>query len=265
MSFLDTEPAAIDQVDYVGPWERFRVMDPRTCLAALREVCRNDAPVSIGTADGLTVRVSLWSVDDLNDGLNFNVDPAIGAAAAVAALPQAWAATYLGDVKLQFELRGMVLGEVAQVRNVGGAAVRLLRARIPTTMYCLPRRRAVRVRHDGRSGPMLRFSHPRDPALALCLNVLDISATGCAARLPSSLPALEAGAEVRQVEVELDSSTFVFTDMTVQHVSRPRGDGDDSLRLGCRWHHMPATAQDVLDRWIRSGKRRRELISLTFD
>ena len=265
MPFLDTEPADIDQVDYVGPWERFRVDDTRQCLAALNEACRTDAPVTLGTSDGMRVTVTLWSVDEAGGRLTFSVDPTLGAAAAVAAKPQVWAALYLGDVKLQFSLRALLLSETAQVKRVGSSAVRTLQAQMPTYMYCMPRRRALRLRHGGLHVPMLRFAHPAAPELRLNVQVLDISATGCALQQPLGAPTLLAGTEVQQVEVELDEETFLFTDLSIAHVSASRGAQGRQLRVGCRWRNMPGSAKEVLESWIRSGRRSRDLISLNFD
>ncbi len=265
MPFLDTEPADIDQVDYVGPWERFRVDDTRQCLAALNEACRTDAPVTLGASDGMRVTVTLWAVDEAAGRLTFNVDPSLGAAAAVAAKTQIWAALYLGDVKLQFSLRALVLSETAQVKRVGAAAVRTLHAQMPIYMYCMPRRRALRLRHGGLHMPMLRFAHPAVPELRLSLPVLDISATGCALQQPTGAPALQAGTTVEQVEVELDEETFLFTDLSIAHVSASRSARSRQLRVGCRWRNMPGSAQEVLEHWIRSGRRSRDLVSLNFD
>jgi hypothetical protein len=65
------------------------------------------------------------------------------------------------------------------------------------------------------------------------------------------------------VEVELDDSNIVFSDMFVHHLTPL--DAAGNARLGCEWQGMPAPAQERLQRWIMQGRRRRELISLSFD
>ena len=112
---------------------------------------------------------------------------------------------------------------------------------------------------------MLRFAHPSSPGLQLNLALLDISATGCALQQPSGAPALVAGTEIEQVEVELDEQTYLFTDMSIAHVSLSQSAGSRKLRVGCRWRNMPSSAKEVLERWIGNGRRRRDLISLNFD
>ena len=267
MSFLDTEPADIDQVDYVGPWGRFRDDDRRRCLAALNEVCRTDVPATLGTgiSNGPTLKASLWSVDEGGGRLTFSVDPALTAAAPLAGLPQIWAAMYLGDVKLQFALTGLVLSRTNQLKKIGTAAMRMLQAEMPTHMYCMPRRRELRMRHGGRQGPVLRFLHPLPTAGRMCLPLLDISATGCAVQQPSGAPWLLAGTEIQQVEVELDDENFLFSDITVQHVTVKGADGQRHARVGCRWHSLSPGTRDRLERWLLSGRRSRDLLTLNFD
>jgi hypothetical protein len=265
MSFLDTVPAAIEQVDYVGPWERFRMHDPRQCLAALRDACRADTPVTLGAANGPAMPASLWSLDEAAGRLHFNLNGKTRQAAVVAALPQVWAALYLGDVKLQFLLRGLQLGHRDGGLRGLTQSTRSLAADLPTHMYTLPRRQAIRVRHAEQLPPMLHFNHPFAVNHSMALVVQDISTTGCAVRKPAGELALAPGTEIRRVEIELDPQTMVFTDMTVQHVTLITSDPNGSARVGCSWHNMPASGLETLAAWIGRGKRRRELVSISFD
>jgi len=260
--FLDTEPAAIDPVDIIGPWEQFRVIDPRKCLAVLAQVKLEQSPVTIGHAEGLSLAASLWSVDGPNRRVYFNVDAAAPAEALLADARQAWAAMYLGDVKLQFWLRGLTLSR-APARGHAAAATRSLYAELPSQMYCLPRRRDVRVRHGPDVAPLLRFEHPLTPGSSLVLGLLDVSATGCAMRKPADTLPLLPGTEIRQVEVELDEHTLLFADLQVVHVSVMPGDRLGGQRVGCTWQHMPDGARERLLGWIQNGRRRRDLMTLT--
>ena len=265
MSFLDTVPAAIDQVDHVGPWERFRNHDPRQCLAALREACRANSPITLGSADGPSVAASLWAVDEAAGRLHFNVNGKTREAAAVAAQPEVWAAMYQGDVKLQLALRQLALGHLAAGRRGSVSSMRSLTAAVPTSMYTLPRRHTVRVRRTKDGVSVLRFAHPLASGMQTTLRMLDISLTGCAVRKPAGLPPLQPGVEVRRVEVELDADTVLFTDMTVHPVTSSSADPLSSARVGVSWHDMPRAAQERLATWIAGGRRRRDLVSIGFD
>ncbi len=255
MSFLDTQPAPIDRCDYAGPWSRFRVRDPRKQVTALLDISRHDKPVTMGAPGGPTITATLWSVDNFNGRLHFQVAPHMPQAHQIAQMAEIWAAAYLDDAKLQFSLPQIVLRADAD-RLV-------LVAEAPQLMYLLPRRGAMRVRRDSKQAPTVRFVHPQQPGQALALRVLDISATGCALSLPAKGPALIAGSCLRQVEVELDNETMVFADLLVHHVTQV--DSTGNARVGCEWQGMPAVAQERLQRWIQQGRRRRELISLSFD
>ena len=130
----------IDPLDYAGPWARFRVADARKCLAALRELNRGDLPLTLGLAGGPTLAASLWAVDDAQGCLTFKLDPTAAQVLAVAALPQAWAAAYLGDVKLQFALTDLRLSETPGLAGRAAGTTLTLQTRLPRDLYCLPRR-----------------------------------------------------------------------------------------------------------------------------
>jgi flagellar brake protein len=268
MSFLDTVTAAIDQVDFAGPWEAFRSDDPRRCVAAMQQARIADTPVTLGGADGASVVASLWSVDEGAGRLHFNVNDKMLEAAAVAKLPEVWAAMYQGSVKVQFLLRNLALNAVvagrAAVRGAAGS-VGSLAADLPRTIYSLPRRKALRVRRAKEDVSVLRLRHPLEPGRRLALRILDISLTGCALRKPAGMLALLPGTEVRRVEVDLDDQTVFFTDLTVMRVTLSSPDPAGDARLGCRWHNLSEPAQQALALWIESGRSRRERMALHFD
>lgn len=255
MSFLDTQPAPIDRFDVAGPWSRFRVRDPRSQLASLRDVSRADKPVTLGAPGGPTMTVTLWSVDEFNNHLHFQAPLNTPHAQTIAQEQDLWAAAYLGDAKVQFCVSGLTL------RADGDHWV--LVTDTPKLMYRLPRRGAMRVRRDAKAAPTVRFQHPEQPGKVVALRVLDISATGCALALPADGPPLRAGSRLLKVEVELDDDSIVLSDLVVHNLTPL--DAAGNARLGCEWEGMPAPAQERLQRWIMQGRRRRELISLSFD
>ncbi len=256
MSFLNTDPAAIDRLDFGGAWRKFRVGDPRRRLATLHEILRVDAPLTIGAVSGLSLTASLWAVDDLQGKLTFNVDPQTHGLTRLLAQSELWAAAYLDDAKVQFSLH-RVLAERAHHRLT-------LHSDATTDMYHLPRRRSVRVRRMDSAIPRLRLQHIAAGAGPLELAVADVSLTGCALRMNESQPRLGPGLEIRRVQLVLDANLTLCTDLRVQHVTRDthRAQG---LLVGCAWQNMPTAEQELLQGWIRGGWRRRELITLSLD
>ena len=261
MSFLDTEPALIHRLDSRGAWNRFRVADPRQQASTLRELWRGGVPISIGAAGGPTVVAVLWAVDETHGDLHFSLPPDAPDLAEFGAQPL-WAAGYLGDVKLQFDVRHARLE-----RQAGGC---MLRAAAPQRFYSLPRRGDLRVKRALAQSPLVQFRHPLAGDVSVTLRALDISMSGCALLTPADTPQLQQmpplppGAAIKQVEVQLDDVAIFFTDLSVQHVTfsaASRG----GTRIGCAWQQMPASSAATLAQWIGQGRRRRGMVSLAFD
>ena len=261
MSFLDTEPAAIHRLD-AGPWARWRVTDPRQRLATLRELCRSDVPLSVGTPGDPTIRALLWSVDEAAQVMHFSVHPEVAQTQLDALVGNAclWAAGYLHEAKVQFDLRGLNLG--------GCGRLRVLNAQPPRQMLHLPRRRAVRVRRADAVAPTASFHHPLASDLLHRLRVADISMTGCALWKPPDTLPLSPGTHIVQVQVDLDTGTRFVADLQVQHLSpgpSTRTGASKGVRVGCAWRSLAAGAADTLQAWIARGRRRRDLVSLGLD
>lgn len=256
MSFLNTEPVDIDRRDTGGSWRRFRVDDPRRRVATLREICRQDAPVTVGAVAGQALMASLWAVDELQGRLAFSVDPFEGGLTRLLTQPELWAAAYLEDAKVQFSLHRVMADRANRRLSLHSDA--------PTDMYHLPRRRAVRLRRDGSQSPKVRLAQADQGQESGSLTVADVSLVGCALRHGPGQAPLRIGTVIRGVELELDDETFIFTDLRVQHVTGdPRHPGQ--WRVGCVWLGMPESAQAALQAWILRGRRRRELITLSLD
>ncbi len=253
MAFVDTQPAPINRGDTAGEWARFRIRSASKQLAALRELCRNDTPLVIGTPGGATLQVALWSVDAVNGRLHFKMDSATQAMNDLSCGAELWAAAYVDDDKLQFALARVKLG-VDQGHQV-------LAANIPEHIYRLPRRQAVRVRRNDVDGPKARFAHPLAPDVVTTLKVLDVSSTGCALLSPVDGPLLTLGVVLQQVEIELDDHTILFSDLLVHHITA-HSRRERNARVGCTWQGMPSVASERLLEWIERGRRRREMMSL---
>lgn len=257
MSFLDTIPAAIQRLDGRGPWARFRVTDPRQRVAVLREVVRGDVPLTLGSADGPTLPALLWSVDDAQ--LNLRLGPDVDAALLRAVMnePVLWAAGYLHEAKLQFDLPGLGLGPAEPVR--------MLQSELPRQMVYLPRRRALRVRRADPLAPQVSFHHPWVPGDELQMRVADISMTGVALWKPANTPLLAPGTELIGVSVALEENARFLADMQVLHLTPAGRTRGGALRVGCDWRGMEPAAAETLQAWITRGRRRRDLVSLSFD
>jgi c-di-GMP-binding flagellar brake protein YcgR len=162
---------------------------------------------------------------------------------------------YLENIKLQFDLDGLVL--------VQGASHRALQSRLPAEIYRFQRRNAYRVRSSARADAVARFRHPAMPEMRLALRVLDVSIGGCALWLPSDVPPLPAGTRLGEVQMDLDAETRFSSPATLQHVTAV-GSGeriDDGVRIGCEWKALPGASERVLQRWIDRAQQRQRLLS----
>jgi c-di-GMP-binding flagellar brake protein YcgR len=256
MAFQDTLPAPIDEGAGASPWAKFRVVDPRKVLAALRGLCTGDVPVTISSAEFPSTRATLWSVDDLGQRLYFNVEASSADVRELIGHSPLRATAYLQDIKVQFELHGVSFDDNRMRRTLSAAS--------PDTLYLLPRRQALRVRPQADQNSFVRFRHPDAPATVSVLRVIDISTGGCGLWKPADGPEIVSGQMLHKVEVELDDENLFFTDMQVQHVTLS-GPAAVGARVGCSWMNLPNSAQATLERWIRTGRLRRQLIALSFD
>jgi len=265
LDFLDAQPVGIDAVDQAGAWAHFRVDDSRSCMALLRQLRLGDTPLSVGVPHSAGVMVALWAVDDVNNRLHFSADALAADLQLLMQQTELWAAAYQGDVKLQFPLEGLVIEASPLAAGVGGGARVRLEADLPTHIYRLPRRLTRRVRRGRHRGPQMSFRHPLAPDQMQTLSALDISLAGCALWKPATELPLAPGTELLGVEVQLDEQTFIFTDMTVQHVTLRSGDQDSGARVGCSWLRMPAGGRKTLQNWLGADGGARQLMKLTLD
>lgn len=258
MSFIDTEPAAIDRQKAPEAWYPYRVGDPRMRRAMLLALCSGDVPVTVGTSGGPKLTAALWTVEDDEDAgqLNFSVVTGASDADAVAALRKPWAAAYIDDVKLQFELRGLLLER-------GGGRL-MLRARIPSYMVRLPRRHSMRVRRAVDDSPMASVPGLRVEGSGHPLRVLDISMDGCALLKPADAAPLAPGDTLSDVSITLAAGITIDGGLRVQHVT-PGPIGLHGWRVGCEWQMLDADNSARLQQWISGGRRRRQLVSLGFE
>ena len=197
--------------------------------------------------------VTLWTLDDPRERLNFSADGGHPHLQRLVDGDEAVAVAYLDSIKLQFDLRGLLL-----VRSPQSCA---LQAVLPEVLYRFQRRQAYRVRTIERGSPKARLRHPSMPEMMLSLRVLDVSIGGCALLLPDDMPAIEAGVTLRGARIELDPDTRFGATLMVHHVSsiQPHSRG---ARLGCELRELDGSAERALQRYIDNTQKRRRLLSL---
>lgn len=253
--FQDTRPAELNALDEDDPWAPFRVGAAAERLSLLRAVRDGNVPVTLGAPNGAMLSAVLWVVDEIQQRINFSVNPAAPQLGALVDADEAVAVAYLESVKLQFDLQGLTL-----VRGTNSCA---LQCGLPREIYRFQRRNAYRVRPRVAHGPVANFRHPSLPEMPLALRVLDVSIGGCALWLPANVPPLQAGTLISNVHVDLDTDTRFDAAVRLQHVSAVgTAPGEQGVRVGCEWQKLGAPAERVLQRWIDHTQRRRHLLSL---
>lgn len=251
--FQDTRPAELRADGTADAWAEFRVADGAERLRLLKQLRDGSVPVSLSAPHGVSVGALLWSLDAAQGQLSFSADADSTHMQRLAQGDEAVAVAYLENVKLQFDLVDLVL-----VRGAQGCA---LRARLPGLLYRFQRRAGYRVRTFERSAPQALLRHPSMPDMRLRLRIVDVSVGGCALLLPDDVPALQPGAELCGVRVELDGETRFDATLRLQHVSALHGDGQGA-RLGCAFAGLDGSAQRSLQRYVDHTQQRRRLLSL---
>lgn len=252
--FQDTRPAALDGAGGEDPFSEFRVSHPQERLALLRQLRDGQQPVILNGPDGSALTTTLWSIDEHAGRMHFAVGA--GDPPALQGLldgDEAVAVAYMDNVKLQFELQGLML--------LRGAASRTLQTAVPAQVWRFQRRQAYRVRAAAGQAPVARLRHPAMPDMKLTLRVLDLSIGGCALWFPRDLPPLEPGTRFNEVTIELDTATRFAVGLQIQHVTA-QGLSDKGHRLGCEWLSLPAPAERLLQRWIDQAQKRRRMLAL---
>lgn len=251
--FEDTRPAEIDPKAGHEGLRSFLVEHPGEALALMRRLRDGSTPLNLNAPGGAALTATLWSVDDRQQRLNFNLDPQHPQLEALIAADEAVAVAYLDNVKLQFDLHGMLL--------VRSANASVLQTEWPAHVYRFQRRDSYRVRTIERHAPTARLRHPAIAEMALALRVLDVSIGGCALFVPKDVPPLEPGLTLHGVSLELDGDTRFVVSLLLHHVTSVPG-SDQGVRIGCEWVGLPPPATRSLQRYIDQTQKRRRLMSL---
>ena len=256
---MDTLPMPRDALDALsarlGGLDDVRITTAREVRATLRQLQGGAVRLHLNGRAGQSLTVKVSSVED--DNLVLAIDVAVAAAdpALVALLGSdpVVAVGCMDSVKVQFELRAMVLEHSPRAS--------FLHCTCPLEMFRFQRRGAFRVRPLPRSTPLARLRHPgggrAETPLALC--VLDVSIGGCALFLPASVPDLAVGSVIRDVELTLDADTHFRVDLRLQHaVLNAESTG---ARLGCEFVNAGSLALRVLQRFIDQTQQRARMLT----
>lgn len=246
---LHTRPAQLDESGGPDPWAEFRVGHARERAALLRQLQQGSVPIILNGAEGGAIGATLWASDESR--LTFAVDPRAPELPRLLQGDEAVAVAYLDNIKLQFDLQGLVL--------VRGAAATTLQAAMPAEIYRFQRRSAYRVRPGERASPRARLRHPAIPDMQLALRILDVSLGGCALWLPDDVPGLQAGTVLAEVQIELDAATRFAATLTLQHIGS-LGSSGRGLRVGCEWQ-LAGSAERALQQWIDQAQKRQRLLA----
>jgi len=251
--FQDTQPAQLSASGGDDPWGEFRVEHPGELRALMRQLRDRAEPINLNAPEGRVLTTTLWAIDDQRESLNFAVTDSDVELPALVESDEVVAVAYLDSIKLQFDLRDLVL--VRSVRSV------TLQSALPAVLYRFQRRNAYRVRTLERGSPTAHLRHPALPDMPLALRVLDVSIGGCALFLPTDVPAIDPGTEIGSARIELDAATRFEVGLHLQHVTSILP-GQRGVRIGCEWTHLSGSAERALQRYIDQTQKHRRLLSL---
>lgn len=247
---LERSPRAADAP---GGGEDFRVNSASEVHMLLRQFVDGDVPLALTAPDGTHYSTTLWADDPVRGVVVFSADPADLRVHRLVESDEVVAVGYLDEVKIQFEVRSLVL--------VHGLDASALNAEFPAELYRFQRRGAFRVRPLTHAQPTARFVHPGAPSVQLTLRVMDISQGGVAMFLPDDVPALPEGSELPGVSLELDPQTRLLTRLRVVHVSTPETHSRGT-RLGCEIDGLSSEGVRALQRYIDQTQRRRRSFAM---
>src|SRR5262245_42558456 len=108
-------------------WAAYRVDDMREISALLRRIRDTATPLTLHSPGGDAVSTTLWAIDDARGRLSFSADSASPHLERLVEGDEALAVAYVDQVKLQFDVGGLVL--------VRGGRAKALQASLPAEVY----------------------------------------------------------------------------------------------------------------------------------
>jgi flagellar brake protein len=219
--------------------------------ALLHQLVDGEVPVTLSARSGVSLGTALWTEDEAGSLLVFSADPSKPEVQALLLADEIEAVAYLDNVKLQFEVDGLVL--------VHGRNASAFHARYPSSLYRFQKRDSFRVRPLDHTSPTVSWTHPHDPAQSLRLRVLDISHGGIAILWSPEVPCPPHGAVLGGVALDIDISTRVHCAVKVMHVGER---GEPGIRLGCELFDVSPEDARALQRYIDNTQKRRRMLVL---
>ncbi|MBB4843559.1 c-di-GMP-binding flagellar brake protein YcgR [Paucibacter oligotrophus] len=219
----------------------FRIQGSAEVLVLLQALQEQQIPITLSTPAGLSMQSCLSAVDGQFGALGFDVHPDDPLLPDLLSAEEVTAVAYLDQIKLQFELEGLLL--LSSQALARGA---VLRSPMPQRLYRFQRRQSFRVRPSSRT-PQLRLPHPHESGQELQLRILDLSLGGLALLWPAGLEAPEAGSDIASARIELDRETRFEAGLRVQNL---RPDAEGGLLLGLNFARIDNEAERLLQRYI---------------
>ena len=235
-----------------GGLDEFRVTEPREIASMLKKLLDGSVRLNLNGSDGCVVGATVWTADAEHDSLGFSVEGQDPNLPALLECEEAVVVGYMDSVKLQFDVRNLVL--------VRGPRASVLRCAYPRELFRFQRRGAYRVRLLPRRSPLARLRHTDIAEMQLELRLLDMSIGGCALFLPDDVPAMQPGHVLNRVEITLDADTIFHVDLRLQHVTSLSADSR-GVRLGCEFVKPDPGTLRSLQRYIDQSQKRGRLMS----
>lgn len=251
---METRPASLDQMTG-GDKElaEFRVSSPRDIGAILKQLLDGSILLNLNASDGSVFKSAIWTIDSARGTIGFNADPTDLALKALLESDEVIVVGYIDNVKLQFDVHGLML--------VHGNRASVLSCAFPRELYRFQRRNAFRVRPLMRTAPAARLRHPDLPETEFALRIIDVSISGCGLFLPSDVPLINVGTLIDDVRFEFDADTRIDVSMRLKHVTPIRAE-TGGVRLGFEFVRIGGDAVRTLQRLIDTTQKRAKLMAL---
>ena len=236
-----------------GGLDEFRVTSPREITAMLKRLADANAPLNLNASNGCVIGTTLWTLDSVRATLGFCAEVNDPQLPALLECDDVVVVGYLDNIKVQFDVSGLVL--------VRGPYAGVINCAYPQELFRFQRRGAYRVRPLLRGTPIARLRHSAIAEMQLALRVLDVSSGGCALFLPEDVPLMQPGVVLNRVQIDLDADTRFHANLRLQHVTslHPEAKG---VRLGCEFVHTSGDAARALQLFIDQTQKRSRLLKL---
>ncbi len=231
----------------------FRVSSVREIALVLKQFCDGAEPVTLATPEGQVFRSAIWTLDAVRSTIGFNADMSDPVLQELLERNEAVVVGYLANVKIQFEVTGLVL--------VHGSRASVLTCAFPREMFRFQRRNAYRVRPLMRTAPVAHLFHDAFSPDEVKLRLIDVSISGCALFLPESFQPPQLGLSVDRAAMDFDTDTRFHVNLRLAHVSSLTS-GAGGMRLGFEFVRASGDALRALQRFIDRTQKRGKLMAL---